>query len=977
MGIAANGLSDLLARGKLGDSAPASGDAVEEAVKTAIKELTSVEVIHAVLGGEDLRRFLRSPEVTNVVRQLYMSSAQPKSRAQIEQEFLELWNIWPAAAETSREEVARLFGNLISLCDRSLDIALDAGSMKALNAKATQQHGELSGSLASIQRTVELLKGTSELNIAGVEDFAVRYRRQVAAREGIITPPALDGTRQVPIDDLYVPARLGPLISKDEAPPWSYDFFVGQIFRGVILGNPGSGKSTLAKKLVTDLARDRLATPKRPFGLVPFLVTLRDFAAHKQDRPSSIVDFLTITSNSRYQIPTSTAVIEYLLLTNRAFVVFDGLDELLDTRDRAEISGDVASFASLYPATPILVTSREVGYLEAPLPEKPFPTYRLAGFGRNEAEEYARKWFRLTDGGQTSSSDAEVATFMRDSEGVADLRTNALLLGLMCNLYKGSGYIPRNRPDVYEACAEMLFDRWDRLRQIGKPLTIESLMRPTMQHLAFWIYGDGELQSGVTERALVGEAAAYLHERRFDDIDDARLAARRFIEHCRGRAWVFTDTGTTGPGERLYQFTHRTFLEFFTAGHLVRTNPSPGQLLHTLRPYISEQEWDVVAQLCFQLLERNVDGAANEMLGEIAAEPPNLSDGGRVNRLDFAVRCLEFLVPSPQLTRELTRNTLDLFKEWTKRTKGSGGNRSIDMVISLARVSPENAVPVLEAFAEGVAELLDNPPQAIYAAELVANFRSIVALKGLGEAEIADRMTARVIELSRDSLLELGMSDAALGADLVAAGVMDCETFIAHHGLEALFERRKYRVLPGIKGPSLGEIILASLLRGGGELDEVQARAALAAVAGWLSSVAPPWYSTFWQGPRWLFEPWSSPIPPRVNGIDDLSVDERFAALALAAVYLDEVAASTSNDGLASLLRELALEDGCPAWATVLSILRAWLENAPEIALTNLLSLGLTQPQEQVLESWLQHHSSLVSLERDREPNRDTKDEAG
>ena len=40
-------------------------------------------------------------------------------------------------------------------------------------------------------------------------------------------------------------------------------------------------------------------------------------------------------------------------------VIFDGLDELLDTHYRQEIKGDIESFCNLYPTVPVLITSRE------------------------------------------------------------------------------------------------------------------------------------------------------------------------------------------------------------------------------------------------------------------------------------------------------------------------------------------------------------------------------------------------------------------------------------------------------------------------------------------------------------------------------------------------------------------------------------------------------------------------------------------
>jgi hypothetical protein len=176
-----------------------------------------------------------------------------------------------------------------------------------------------------------------------------------------------------------------------------------------------------------------------------------------------------------------------------------------------------------------------------------------------------------------------------------------------------------------------------------------------MMHLAYWIYSDEALQGGVTERKLVGKAADYLCQRRFEDRDEAEQAAREFIQFCRGRAWVFTDMGTTKTGERLYQFTHRTFLEYFTAANLVRNYPMSEKLAEILLPFIAKQEWDVVAQLAFQLQSKNIEGAADELLSVLINKAAQTEADEGWNLLFFAARCLEFIVPSPRVTRDIAR----------------------------------------------------------------------------------------------------------------------------------------------------------------------------------------------------------------------------------------------------------------------------------------------------------------------------------
>ena len=79
-----------------------------------------------------------------------------------------------------------------------------------------------------------------------------------------------------------------------------------------------------------------------------------------------------------YQCPSPPGLVDLLLLTGRAMVVFDGLDELLDTSRRADISARVERFCAEYPLAPVLVTSRVVGYDQARLDDGQFRCYRLA-----------------------------------------------------------------------------------------------------------------------------------------------------------------------------------------------------------------------------------------------------------------------------------------------------------------------------------------------------------------------------------------------------------------------------------------------------------------------------------------------------------------------------------------------------------------------------------------------------------------------
>ena len=90
-------------------------------------------------------------------------------------------------------------------------------------------------------------------------------------------------------------------------------------------------------------------------------------------------------------------------------MIFDGLDELLDTSRRRDVSERVEQFCSAYPLTPVLVTSRLVGYDQA----------RLGGFGDQEVAEYTKKWFAAQEGFTSAKAAVKAEAFVVESESVS------------------------------------------------------------------------------------------------------------------------------------------------------------------------------------------------------------------------------------------------------------------------------------------------------------------------------------------------------------------------------------------------------------------------------------------------------------------------------------------------------------------------------------------------------------------------------
>lgn len=667
VGIVGNGLWSLAAQSGIraikGVKACVSppGPAVLTTIRTALDQLQKSTESESGSKHSRLISYLKSPEVESIVRQLFATSliapAKSATLDEIRSEFLLSMSSYLDIDELRLKDFANsIFDGLVESAGNALRAMVEKGSLPAHEAMDAARHQMLLDEVSNLRRNVGLLTSRPVLDARAILEFEGKYREQVASVYGFIKPPHLESGRRVPIDEIFVAPGISRVGDQKTHEPDNLELpsFLFGLYRAVLLGNPGGGKSTVSAKICHDLATryaDRLFAGRE---VTPVLVVLREFGSQKKSTGCSIAQFIAKQATSRYQLDPPERAFEYLLLNGRLLVIFDGLDELLDTSYRQEVTSNVESFCKLYPSVPILVTSREVGYEQAPLNEKLFRLFRLAPFTEGQVREYADKWFARDEDFTPEQRAQKSRAFYSDSSLVPDLRSNPLMLGLMCNLYRTEGYIPRNRPEVYSKCSMMLFEKWDKGRDILVPLPFEEHLRPAMEDLAYWIYSSDDLQGGVAETDLVEKSTEYLNTWVFDDIYKARGAACEFIQFCTGRAWVFTDTGTAASGERLFQFTHRTFLEYFTACHLVSIHPTPDPLANFLKDRISRREWDVVAQLAFQIQSKRVQGAADRLLGLLLRQPsPDTSS--RWNSLSFAERSLEFLVPSPKVRREIAQ----------------------------------------------------------------------------------------------------------------------------------------------------------------------------------------------------------------------------------------------------------------------------------------------------------------------------------
>lgn len=666
---------------------------------------------------------------------------------------------------------------------------------ESVEAELISTAGSLSA--ASI-RNVELLRGID--NLIDIRAFEAEYKSQASAIHATMRLPHAGTTQQVPYRELFVEPGVWtdsttPGLEEGSKAKTNIEFMMCMSTRVVILGDPGGGKSTLSRKLTYDLAADNLALL---CGRIPFFLELRDFASSVRGRERrTLVEYLEGLCKSPYNIEAPPNAIEYLLLNGRAVVVLDGLDELLDVSLRRDVVQAVEGFAHRYPTCPMLVTSRRIGYNEAPLSQDIFRTVTLSEFDTEQVGTYVYKWFKLDASVETARQERLADSFMSDSQFVADLRVNPLMLSLMCGIYASENYIPRNRPDVYEKCALLLFERWDKQRGIVPELSFDAHVQSALRALALHMFNsehattvelEGSVSTessevapaeGIPRQNLVSFLTKYLRDKRFDTDEEAESAAIQFIEFCEGRAWVLTDVGA-----QTYGFTHRTFLEYFAASQLVRLHTSAETLYGELRTKIRSGASDVVAQLSVQILGRTTEDGADDFLKLVVSDIDGVSDEN-VNLASFAGRALNFVVPRPQVLDDIVRNCADLFLR-----EEYSGERSFDVrdpLPDLLNCSAENAPRIAASLRSWFAEQSGSghPPEAAVFLMLLPPISYANRLREFWETWAKDNLASypeEVVDASRQFFW--------VAIIRYEQGGISFDELISMHGVEALYDFR-------------------------------------------------------------------------------------------------------------------------------------------------------------------------------------------
>ncbi|MEV2212459.1 NACHT domain-containing protein, partial [Streptomyces sp. NPDC050997] len=383
----------------------------------------------------------------------------------------------------------------------------------------------------------------------------------------------------------------------------------------VVLGDPGAGKSTLAKYLALSLA------VRRPWSVplnalesrVGIVVELRQYA-EAQWVKGTFENFLE-HRHAQTGLSVPSAVLQHLLRSNRALIIFDGLDEIFDPKVRQAASEQIAAFAARWPLARIVVTSRVIGYKRHVLDGASFAHYMLQDLDHEQIATFTKRWYSLscpTDTEQAIRLAERLQSAVRDSRPVRELAGNPLLLTILAIVGRRQP-LPKDRLGVYRQAVTVLTAQWDQQAkhlQADLPPAIKDVLDALDRGEVLMMLARA-MQAGTAGLAgnhIYGEDLEHLLRSHLEDYGlppgPASNGARALLSQLRERNFILARYG----GE-VYGFVHRAFLEHLAAADIYNRYTrarewSPQELLDdVIAPHASDPAWHEVLLLLIGQLE--------------------------------------------------------------------------------------------------------------------------------------------------------------------------------------------------------------------------------------------------------------------------------------------------------------------------------------------------------------------------------------
>jgi internalin A len=393
-----------------------------------------------------------------------------------------------------------------------------------------------------------------------------------------------------------------------------------------LLGDPGSGKSTLLSWLMLELSFSGDNLCKAALGsLVPFALILRDMRLDKVNSWEMLwqrwAEANPVPGKLMADDPDT---VKQLFETGQALLCIDGLDEISHQETRRGLGKALLDGLTRFPRCRFIITSRLLGFsqdeflgrspvgeqeevLRIQPTESSIPVYYLAPFDQEQVQFFCRNWHSQYVAQDAEKRGSDLIERLQRNDGLARLARVPVLLNIICFIHARRGRLPDGRAELYQRIAETYLVALDRARGLRfRNRTLGFDFKDLHTWLGKIAYKMQKSRGEAEDAVLIGEKqVAKIIQ---DGILESGFSSEKAHEETEFiLAYIAERSGLFIPrGEKLYAFTHLSFMEYFAAAHLrfeMEFWGKDDEHWTGLRKKMQEPAWKEVFVLLFELME--------------------------------------------------------------------------------------------------------------------------------------------------------------------------------------------------------------------------------------------------------------------------------------------------------------------------------------------------------------------------------------
>ncbi len=352
----------------------------------------------------------------------------------------------------------------------------------------------------------------------------------------------------------------------------------------LLVGMGGIGKSMMMRHLFLTSIREYDKT-----GLIPILVTLREFGAENNDLFNVIVD-----SVHRFDITFSAAHVHRLMADGKCQLLLDGLDEIKPS-DLNYFQLQLDALIDRYPGNQYVMSSRDFSeFVELTR----FRTLWMLPFSNEQALELIDKLEYYPEQPKLKQQFREKLV-NEYFETHAEFVTNPLLLTLMLMNFRRFSDVPEKKYLFYEQAYQTLLQRHDADKLAYKRV-FQSVNDPSEFTWVFREFCAKSYRMGDYEFDEKTFETYFDRLKARDRVDPKLMTKDNFLfDVCHSACLMYEES-------RNYHFLHRSFQEYFFADYYARQDDTT---LRRLGEYMAKSK-----PLYFD------DGSAYDMLYDFDPE---------------------------------------------------------------------------------------------------------------------------------------------------------------------------------------------------------------------------------------------------------------------------------------------------------------------------------------------------------------------